>query len=105
MIGLESCFGAVNKVLCKDNGLQVEKVIEMITVNPRKIMNFKIDLFALNTQAELTVLDTKKYWKFSRQDIKSKSLNSPFIGRSLRGKNITYNIQELSCKQLNKFKI
>ena len=28
MIGLESCFGAVNKVLCKDNGLQVEKVIE-----------------------------------------------------------------------------
>ncbi|MBI87233.1 MAG: dihydroorotase [Candidatus Marinimicrobia bacterium] len=86
MIGLESCFGAVNKVLCKDNGLKVEKVIEMITVIPRKIMNFKVDLFALNTPAELTVLDTKKYWKFSREDIKSKSLNSPFIGKSLKGK-------------------
>ena len=45
----------------------------MITVNPRKIMNFNHRFFALNTPAELTVLDTKKYWKFSQEDIKSKS--------------------------------
>ena len=49
MIGLESCFSAINSVLCKDSNLKLEKVIELLTVNPRKIMNFNADLFALET--------------------------------------------------------
>lgn len=86
MIGLESCFGAINKVLCKDNGFKIEKIIELITVNPRKIMQFNQDLFALDSLAEITVIDQKKDWKFSQKDIKSKSQNSPFIGKPLTGK-------------------
>ena len=86
MIGLESCFSAINSVLCKDNNLKLEKVIELLTVNPRKIMNFNADLFALDTLAELTVIDSKKDYKFSVDDIESKSTNSPFIGKQLKGK-------------------
>ena len=86
MIGLESCFGAMNKVLCKDNGFKLEKVIELITVNPRKIMQFNQDLFALDSLAEITIIDHKKDWKFSKKDIKSKSHNSAFIGNPLLGK-------------------
>ncbi len=86
MIGLESCFGAINKVLCNDNGFKIEKVIELITINPRKIMKFDQNLFALDCLAEITVIDTKKNWKFSQKDIKSKSQNSPFIGKPLKGK-------------------
>ena len=93
MIGLESCFGAMNKVLCKDNGFKLEKVIELITVNPRKIMQFNQDLFALNSFAEITVIDQKRNWKFSKKDIKSKSLNTPFIGKPLIGK-ILYTISK-----------
>ena len=93
MIGLESCFGAMNKVLCKDNGFKIEKIIELITVNPRKIMQFNQDLFALDSLAEITVIDQKNEWKFSQKDIKSKSLNSPFIGKPLVGK-ISYTISK-----------
>ena len=40
MIGLESCFGAVNKVLVKENNLDQLDLIQMLTTRPRKIMGF-----------------------------------------------------------------
>ena len=86
MIGLESCFGAVNKVLCVDNNLKIEKTIDSLTVKPRKIMDFNGDLFSLDAEAEITVLDDKQEWEFSPKDIESKSVNSPFIGKLLTGK-------------------
>ena len=46
MIGLESCFGAVNKVLCVDNNVKVEQVIDSLTLNPRKIMDL-MEIFFL----------------------------------------------------------
>ena len=86
MIGLESCFGAVNKALCVDNNVKIEKVIDSLTARPRKIMGFNGDLFSLACEAEITVLDDKQEWKFSLKDIESKSVNSPFIGKLLTGK-------------------
>ena len=86
MIGLESCFGAVNKVLCVDNNINIEKVIDSLTLKPRKIMGFNGDLFSLDAEAEITVIDDKQEWEFSSKDIESKSVNSPFIGELLIGK-------------------
>ena len=93
MIGLESCFGAVNKVLGVENNVKIEKIIDSLTVKPRKIMEFNGDLFALESQAEIVVLDDKQEWKFSLKDIESKSVNSPFIGKSLSGK-VLYTISK-----------
>ncbi len=86
MIGLESCFGAVNKVLCKDNNMKIDDLIKLLTVNPRKIMGFNRDLFSMDSSAELIVLDDKQEWEFTLKDIESKSVNSPFIGKLLQGK-------------------
>ncbi len=44
MIGLESCFGAVHKVLVKENELPLSSLLQMLTVNPRKIMGIEHDL-------------------------------------------------------------
>ena len=86
MIGLESCFGAVNKVLCKEHNMKIDKLIDLLTVNPRKIMGFKRDLFSIGSSAEVTVLDDSKEWEFTQKDIQSKSVNSPFIVKLLQGK-------------------
>jgi dihydroorotase len=40
MIGLESCFGAVKKVLVDEEGMTLESLIKLLTVNPRNIMGF-----------------------------------------------------------------
>ena len=84
MIGLESCFGAVNKVL--RNELDIMEIICLLTVNPRKVMGFETDLFKKGMPAELTVIDIDKEWIFGLDDIHSKSRNTPFIDETIFGK-------------------
>jgi dihydroorotase len=85
MIGLESCFGAVNKILVKENALKIELLIDLLTIRPRKIMGFEQDLFAKGAQAEITIIDPESSWTFTRDNIFSRSINSPFIGEKLFG--------------------
>ena len=65
MIGLESCFGAVNRVLVKENKLSLLSLIKMLTTRPRGIMGFNNNLFNIGTNAELTnttfIQDQKSY--------------------------------------------
>ncbi|MBT3299141.1 MAG: dihydroorotase [Candidatus Marinimicrobia bacterium] len=86
MIGLESCFGVVNKVLVHQNKLPLSRLIQMLTVNPRRIMGFKFDLFQEGVSAELTVIDPKSEWVFSKNDIYSRSKNSPYLEEKLQGR-------------------
>jgi dihydroorotase len=86
MIGLESCFGAVNRVLVKENKFDIIRLIQMLSVNPRKIMGFETDLFTNGNPAELTIFDPNKKWTFKKSDIYSRSHNSPFIGEALIGR-------------------
>ena len=86
MIGFESCFGAVNKVLVNDNNLKLENLIDLLTLNPRNIMGFESNLFSLGMLAEVVVLDPDIKWVFSKNDIQSRSYNSPFIDRALIGR-------------------
>ena len=48
-----------------------------------------LDLFKIDTPAELVILDPNKEWEFSPKNIFSKSKNSPFIGENMMGKIIT----------------
>ena len=82
MIGLESCFGVVNKVL----DLPLKEIIKLLTINPRNIMNFNSNLFKKGALAEITIIDPDHEWIFSEENIYSKSKNSPFIGEKLKGK-------------------
>ena len=86
MIGLESCFGAVHKVLMDQEGLQLEDVIALLTAKPRAIMGFDPDLFTLGRAAEINVIDADKEWTFERKHVRSRSINSPFYGEPLKGK-------------------
>lgn len=99
MIGLESCFGAVNKVLVKENGMKIESLIDLLTIKPRKIMGFEQNIFAKGTVAEITVIDPKASWVFEKDDIYSRSINSPYIGEQLFGK-IKYTIVKGSLAKI-----
>ena len=86
MIGLESCLGAVLKVLVQEEQMNLLPVIQTLTVNPRRVMGFETDLFAEGQLAELVILSPEERWEFTKKDIQSKSINSPFVGRPLEGK-------------------
>jgi dihydroorotase len=86
MIGLESCYGAVNRVMVKENKMDQVALIQMLTVNPREIMGFDTGLFEEGMDAELTIFDPKESWTFSREDIYSRSHNSPYVGQKMTGR-------------------
>ena len=84
MIGLESAFGVTNKVL-KDKKT-VESVIDLFTINPCKVINIEPNLIIEKKLAEINIIDPNIEWEFKSSSIKSKSSNSPFIGKKLVGK-------------------
>ncbi len=96
MIGLESCFGVVNKVL----DMPLNELLKLLTVNPRRVMGFEEDLFAIGCAAELTILDPDQEWIYKEQNIYSKSRNTPFIGEKLKGK-VRYTISKGTIADLN----
>ena len=86
LIGLESCLGVVKKVLVDDEDLGLMEMIKLLTVSPRKIMGFDNDLLKKGKEAELVLFNEDEKWVFNRNDINSKSKNSPFINAQLSGK-------------------
>jgi len=86
LIGLESCLGVVKKVLVDDEDLGLLDMIKLLTVSPRKIMGFDNDLLKEGKEAELVLFNEDEKWIFNRNNINSKSKNSPFIDAQLSGK-------------------
>ena len=93
LIGLESCLGVVKKVLVDDEDLGLMEMIKLLTVSPRKIMGFDNDLLKEGKEAELVLFNEDEKWVFNKNDINSKSKNSPFIDAQLSGK-VLYTISK-----------
>ncbi len=86
LIGLETSFGATYTSLVKGSGLSLERVLDAMTIEPRKIMRFDIDILQEGKPAELVVLDTELEWTFTENHIFSRSQNCPYVGKQFTGK-------------------
>ena len=84
IIGLETLFGLLGKYL-RDK-LNLEEIIEKISYNPRKIVLKETLKIEEGEKANITLFDPDLEWEFNKKDIKSKSINTPFIGEKLKGK-------------------
>lgn len=85
VIGLETLFPAINTY---NEKISLEDLIEKITVNPRKILQLSIPIIAVGEKANLTIFSEDEEWVYREKKIVSASKNSPFIGKTLRGKAI-----------------
>jgi dihydroorotase len=84
MIGLESCYGVTASAL--DNALTPERWVELISINPRKIAGLSIPTIKEGAEANVTIFNPSATYVFDEQHIRSKSRNSAFIGKELKGK-------------------
>ncbi|MFN6944292.1 MAG: dihydroorotase, partial [Cytophagaceae bacterium] len=82
MIGLETTFSLVNTY---NKGLELDKIIEKLTLAPRRILNLPIPELKEGEIANLTIFDPESEWVFTEKHIKSKSKNTPFVGVKLKG--------------------
>ena len=81
MISLETMF-AVSRVC----GLPAEDFVEMQTINLRNIFGLPIPEIKEGETASLTLFTPDTEFVFEENMIQSKSKNSPFIGKQLKGK-------------------
>ena len=85
MIGLESAYGVSNRALM-EAGANFERVIDLLTTGPAAVMGFELNALKVGNPTQLVVVDPNQEWTFAREDIYSRSRNSPFIGQQLKGK-------------------
>lgn len=78
-IGLESAFGALNSLF------GTEKTIEILTAG-KKRFGCEVHPIEEGNQANLTLFLPEESYTFSEKDIHSTSLNSIFLGHTLKGK-------------------
>lgn len=85
IVGLETAIGLAISELVEQNVLTMHQMIEKFSVNPRRIVGREISV-AEGERANLTFFDPHIQWKVEPEKFKSKSKNSPFAGRMLKGK-------------------
>ena len=83
-IGIQTTFAALN-TFCRKN-LSLEKIIDKISVGPRKILGLDIPSISEGEVANLVAFDPDIEWTFSKANNVSISENSPFLGQNFRGK-------------------
>ncbi|OGC91025.1 MAG: dihydroorotase [candidate division Zixibacteria bacterium RBG_16_53_22] len=86
MIGLETAIGLVVTELIKKRILSWPEAVAKMTVNPARILNLPGGTFEVGAPADFTVIDPTLEWVVSKDDFRSLSKNSPFIGRKLTGR-------------------
>lgn len=63
-----------------------EVLIGKITTAPRSVLNMESPVIAEDTKANLTLFDPERTWKLDQSTNLSKSRNSPWFGKELKGK-------------------
>ena len=84
MIGLESLFGVLRSMV--GNQWLIDDYINFLSVNPRKIFGITIPQIQEGATACLTLFNIDEEYIFDEKMIQSKSKNSAFIGKTLKGK-------------------
>ena len=84
IIGTQTLFSALNTV----KEFSINDTIKYISSNPREIFNVEVECIEENSKVNTTLFVANSEWKLNATDLASKSNNSPFIGRTLKGKAI-----------------
>jgi dihydroorotase len=85
-------FGLINlqtfasQLVSLSRFVEIEELIEKVTDAPRKLLNQQPVVIDVDVKANLTLLDPAHDWIFTSESNLSKSKNSPWLGKALKGK-------------------
>lgn len=80
MTGLETAFGVAGSA-----GISSEKWVELCSINPRKIFGLPQAEILEGMPADMTLFLPDATYTFDEKQVRSKSKNSAFIGKELKG--------------------
>ena len=85
MVGLETAFSVVVKTMIESKLMSWTDLADRMSVKPAQIAGYKQQgqVIAENAVANLILVDTASSWQVERNNLKSKSKNTPFDGMNL----------------------
>ena len=86
IIGFETAFSLCYETMVLSGLMTFEKLIEAMTIKPAKILGLKKGALAEGAAADIALLDLKKEWIYTAEEILSASRNTPYIGRKLKAR-------------------
>lgn len=86
MVGLETSLGITLTQLYHTGEMTLPEIIAKMTVNPVRILNLDCGRLSAGSAADLTIFDPNEEWVVDAEKFASKGRNTPFNGRTLKGK-------------------
>ena len=83
MMGLETAYAVLKTSIPE---ISEEKAVALLSTNPRKLLKLNVHTIKENEKACLTLFCPDADWVYEKNNIQSKSKNSPFIGKKFTGK-------------------
>ncbi len=85
--GLETALGLALRVLHREHGMALAKVMALMSVHPAKVIGLRErGNLRVGSYADVVVFDAGAEWKFRASDSRSKSKNTPFDGATMLGR-------------------
>ncbi len=86
IIGLETSLPLAIEQLVDKKYLNMMGLICVMSFSPAQILGIDKGHLSIGADADVVVFDPNKKWIYNKKDIVSKSKNSPFVGKELKGK-------------------
>jgi len=87
IVGLET-FLPVSLELVYKHGMELADVLALLTYKASDVLKLNKGVIAKGADADLALIDIDHEWVIDREEFRSKSKNTPFHGRKVRGKNL-----------------
>jgi len=85
--GLETALGLALRVLHRERGMPLTRVIALMTAEPAKVIRQKDrGSLAAENYADIVIFDARAEWNFSAENSLSKSRNTPFDAAPMLGR-------------------
>lgn len=88
VVGLETSFAATLTGLYHSGEVRLKKIVELMCVNPRRILGLETPAIQEGKTADLIIADINKKWTVEPEKLHSKSHNTVFKGMTLMGKTL-----------------
>lgn len=85
MIGLDFAFALLHTELVLTNVISLETLIERMTVGPKRVVNVPGGSLQPGMPGDITVIDLAGKTTVNRESIQSRSINTPFFGKTFTG--------------------
>ena len=86
VVGLETSLAATVTTLLNTGKISHVKLVELMCVNPRKILGIKGGDLSVGSDADITIFSETEQWTVEPEKLRSKSKNTCFKGMTFSGK-------------------